>query len=93
MVAAWTIDGIQINWYPQTDLAATAPVQAKDVEAVKLGLTARLAAHYGIELGALLVAQIQDSYGRLLKRSLRYSDADLSELPRASGYGLGWGPF
>jgi hypothetical protein len=94
-MASAAADGIQVGWYPQTNLAATSPLQAKDVGPVKYILTAALAAHYGIELSPLLLAEIEGAGTRLVKRALRYSEADLSELPRAQGNygGSGGGLF
>lgn len=95
MLANMAADGIHLGWYPQTSLAAVSPLQAQDVGPVKYLLTAALASHYGIELGQLLLAEIGAANTRLMKRALKYSEADMSELPRAQGphwwYGPGFG--
>jgi hypothetical protein len=91
MMASMSADGIRIGWYPQTNLANTSPLQNQDVGPIKYMLTAALAAHYGITLGELLIAEIAAAATRLAKRALRYSEADLSELPRPQGtFGSGW---
>jgi hypothetical protein len=88
-------DGIHLGWYPQTNLAATSPLQNQDVGPVKLVLAAAMAAHYGVSLSPELIAQIGAATTRLEKRALKYSEADMSELPRAQGpywwYGPGFG--
>lgn len=91
MMANMSSDGIKLGWYPATSLASTSPLQNQDVGPIKYLLTAALAAHYGITLGALLIAEIAAASTRLAKRALRYSEADLSELPRPQGiYNGGW---
>jgi hypothetical protein len=91
MLASMSADGIKLNWYPQTNMAAISPLRNQDVGPVKLLLAAALAAHYGITLGPLLIAEIEGAYTRLMKSALRYSEADLSELPKPQGtFGSGW---
>lgn len=91
MMASMAKDGIRVGWYPQTSIAATSPLQAEDVGPIKYLLCAALAAHYGIPLGDALVAQIGNAGTRLVKTALKYSEADLSEMPRAQGlFGTGW---
>ncbi len=91
MMANMSADGIKLGWYPQTNLANTSPLQAQDVGPIKYQLTAALAAHYGIPLDELLLAEIVATKMRLIKRALKYSEADMSELPRPQGtFGSGW---
>jgi hypothetical protein len=90
-LSSMAADGLHIGWYPQTDLAATAPLRIQDVGPVKYLLSGALAAHYGIELAPLLLGEIANAATRLVKRALRYSEADMSELPRAQGNRWGSG--
>ncbi len=95
-LASAAADGIHLGWYPQTNLAAVSPLQNQDVGPIKLVLAAALAAHYGIQLGDVLMAQIGAAVTRLEKRALKYSEADMSEIPRPEGPwwyggGMGWG--
>jgi hypothetical protein len=86
MLANQAADGMRLGWWPQTNLAATAPLRASDIEGVKYMLTRALAAHYGITLkDQLLIALINDAERQLTKRSLRYMESDLGELQRAQG--------
>lgn len=95
LMANMSADGVKLGWYPQTNLAATSPLQNQDIGPIKYMLAAALAAHYGITLGELLIAEIAAAETRLKKRALRYSEADMSELPRPQGPhwiqgGMGW---
>jgi hypothetical protein len=91
LMANMAYAGINVGWYPQVSLAAFSPLQNQDVGPVKLLLTASLAAHYGIPLGELLMAEIEGAGLRLAKTALQYGEADLSELPRTQGiYNGGW---
>jgi hypothetical protein len=85
MMASMSEDGVKLNWYPQTNMAAVSPLQAQDVGPVKYLLCAAMAAHYGITLSELLIAEIEAAWLRLVKRAMKDSEADLSELPRAQG--------
>lgn len=88
-------DGVHLGWYPQTNIAAVSPLQNQDIGPVKLILCAALAAHYGVALSPELISQIGAATDRLEKRALKYSEADMSELPRPQGpywwYGPGFG--
>jgi hypothetical protein len=91
MMANMAADGVHLGWYPQTNMAAVSPLQAQDVGPIKYMLCAALAAHYGIELSQLLLAEIGQANTRLVKRALKYSEADMSELPRPQGiFNGGW---
>lgn len=85
LMADWAADGVDLGWYPQTDPSGNAPLQDGDVRGVKYGLTGELAAHFGIQLDAETQANIDSSYTKLVKRTRPYSEANMSELPRAQG--------
>jgi hypothetical protein len=79
-------DGMRLGWFTQTNIAATAPLRDEDVHGVKLLLARQLASHYGIIIqNPLLMDDIQTAKTQLVKRSLRYSEADFSEFPRPQG--------
>jgi hypothetical protein len=87
-------DGVNLGWYPQTNLAADAPLQDSDVNGVKLRLTRSLAAHYGVSLSPELASEIEDAWARITKRTRPLAgEANLSELPRASGGPFGCGGY
>jgi hypothetical protein len=86
MLADWAADGVDLGWYPQTDLANDAPLQAADVRGVKLCLAGELASRNGVELSPITAALIDSAYGKLVKRSQPFApEANLGELPPASG--------
>lgn len=79
-------DGMRLGWFRQSILQACTPLKDEDVYGVKILLALQLAARYGITiqnqqlLEAGIVAKTQ-----LVKRALRYSEADFSEFPRPQG--------
>lgn len=79
-------DGMRLGWYAQTNVAANAPLRPEDVHGVKYLLANQLAIHYGITIqNPSLVQEIMTAKTQLVKRSLRYSEADFSELSRPQG--------
>lgn len=79
-------DGMRLGWYTQTNISANAPLKAEDVHGVKMLLCRQLAIHYGITIqNPDLIKEIDTAKTQLVKRSLRYSEADFSEFPRPQG--------
>lgn len=87
-------DGMRLGWFTQTQISANAPLRPEDVHGVKMLLCNQLAVHYGITIqNPFLIQEIQTAKTQLVKRSLRYSEADFSELSRSQGGpwgGPGW---
>lgn len=83
MMADAQEDGIELGWYPiaDADLTADAPLQNKDVRAVKLCLAMEAAPHFGIEPQPSLRELSTDAYAKLAKRAIKVAEADLSGLP------------
>jgi hypothetical protein len=82
-------DGWRLGWFPQTNLAATAPLRDEDIGDVKLMLAKWLAPRYGVKFDlqndALILTQMADAERRLTKRSLKFMESDLGELQRPQG--------
>jgi len=86
-------DGWRLGWFPQTNVAATAPLRDEDIGEVKLCLAAWLAPKYGVTIPeapdpndpSALANQIKDAFRMLTKRSIAYTECDLGELSRAQG--------
>lgn len=79
-------DGMRLGWFTQTQTSATAPLRPEDVHGVKMLLCNQLAVHYGITIqNPSLMMEIQTAKTQLVKRSLRYSEVDFSELSRPQG--------
>jgi hypothetical protein len=79
-------DGMRLGWFTQSNIAANAPLRPEDVHGVKMLLCKQLAAHYGITItNPGLLEEIIEAKRQLVKRSLRYSEADFTELSRPQG--------
>lgn len=87
-------DGMRLGWFKQYVLQNCAPLKDEDIFGVKLLLAEQLAAHYGITIqNPSLLKSIDTAKTQLVKRSIRYSEADFSEFPRSQGGpwgGPGW---
>jgi hypothetical protein len=95
-------DGWRLGWFPQTGVNASAnvaPLRDEDVGDVKLCLCAWLAPAYGVTIppaadpndDSALSNQIKNAFRRLTKRSMPWSESDLSELSRPQGAPYGGG--
>jgi hypothetical protein len=80
-MAELAANGTDLGWWPQTSLAAVAPLEESDVRAVKLLLCSELAAHYGVQLDPILAGHIDAAFAQLTKRYWLYTES-ASELPR-----------
>jgi hypothetical protein len=87
-------DGLRLGWYPQSNLAAIAPLKDADIHGVKMLLAKQLAITYDITIkNPLIIQEIADAERMLTKRYVKYFESDLSELSRAQGSpwgGPGW---
>jgi hypothetical protein len=78
-------DGMRLGWFPQTSLTTKAPLRDQDIFGVKLLLAVCLAPAYGIDLEKMnpaLMLQAAEAKRQMVKRSIRYFEADLGELQR-----------
>ena len=84
-----------VGWYPQTSLAANAPLRDEYVEPVILILCGKFSMTFGQPVGdPVLAEEIINAEPALSKLTRRSFDSDLSELSRAQGApwgGPGWG--
>jgi len=86
-------DGWHLGWYPQSNLAALAPLADENIGDVKLCLCAWLAPGYSVTIPpplgptdhSSLGAQIDAAFTRLNKRSMLRTECDLGELSRPQG--------
>lgn len=86
-------DGWHLGWFPQTNLAALAPLADENIGDVKLCLCAWLSPDYSVVIQpptsqddrSSLGAQIEQAFRRLNKRSLLRTECDLGELSRPQG--------
>jgi len=86
-------DGWRLGWFPQTSVAATAPLRDEDIGEIKLVLAGWLAPKFGVTIpptadpsdDSSLSNQIKNAFRKLTKRSLQYTECDLGELSRPQG--------
>jgi hypothetical protein len=95
MLSQWARDGVRLGWYTQTDLQATAPIEAADERGVTFNLAVESAPYYGIEPIGKVTEIASATYAALAKAHQRYFQSDVSFLPLGDAqYGPGWGwPF
>lgn len=86
-------DGIELGWYPQTDLTATSPTSDADARPIKLVFARELAMRAGLTqtLSSDVVDAMDDAKERLSKRTVEYFESDLSGLPIPQGSYWGGG--
>lgn len=83
MLAEWEADGIDVGYYPQTDINADSPVYSDALQAVKYNLALSLATYYQKE-PSLPAAMLADrGYKRLLRDSInaKMQEADMTHMP------------
>ena len=93
LMADYFEDGIELGWYPQTDLSVTAPLASTDARCVKLCFAKELAMRAGLTqtLPDDLKEQMEEAYQKLAKRTLEYFESDMSNLPVPQGTFWGGG--
>lgn len=87
MMADLFEDGINLGWYPQTSVSATAPLAVTDVRCVKLLFGREIAMRKGLTatLPADLKEEMEKAEEKLSKRTTEYFEADMSGLPVPQG--------
>ena len=86
MLSEWAVDGIELNYYPQTSLSDTTPIPDSTIAAVKYNMAVRLAGEYGTFMSQESVAMATRTFDRLVRITLDDEIADVSHLPGA-GHG------
>lgn len=87
MMADMAKDGIRLGWYPQTSLAATAPIADENIRGVKYCLTVELGGEYDITVPQYVLNTAANAYARLAKGAQRYFESDMTMLPLGDAYG------
>lgn len=87
MLEAWTEDGIDLGYFPQTSTTATIQIPAWAEAGVIAKLSIRLAPHYGATVSQELVDDADAGYGMILRKSQseQLTPMDMSHMPRGSG--------
>lgn len=93
LMADMNDDGIELGWYPQTNLQNTVPLTDGDVRPVKLVFARELAMRAGLTptLPKDISDAMDDAYERLSKRTVEYFESDLTGLPLPQGSYWGGG--
>jgi hypothetical protein len=80
---AWDGNGVDIGYFPQDDVADDTPIYADALMAARYGLALMVAAEYGTQPSAFVIALADSSYYRLLRDSIvdKQRAVDMSHLP------------
>jgi hypothetical protein len=86
LMADWEADGVDLDYFPQTDLSDETPIPDNAVAGVKGFLAAALAPYYGKQLSAEFLSINSKFYARLVRESVRDSLVESeSKLPYGTG--------
>lgn len=79
----WDGDGIDIGFYPQTDLTAESPIYADCMQAANYNLAIAFSGEYRVEPPATVVIIASKGYNRLLRDSIngQMKEAEMDHLP------------
>jgi len=81
LLAAWNKKGIELGYFPQTNLAATSPLQDADLRGVKYGLAVELAGRKSITLKDETRFVAKDSLNDLAKGTAEMMENSFDHLP------------
>lgn len=88
MMASMFIDGIELGWYAQDDLADMAPIEDGNIREVELCLAKDLASFYGLaaNISEPLKVEMGEAAVKLAKRTMNYFESDLTaDVPMPQG--------
>lgn len=79
----WDADGIDIGFFPQTDLTADNPIYTDAMQTAKYNLAMALAGEYRIEPPSTVIIIASKGYNRLLRDSIngQMKEAEMDHLP------------
>lgn len=83
----WDADGVDLQWYEQTELAAEPPLPRSSILAVKHYLAMALAPYYGREISPEFRILASQYYARLVRESVapKMRPTDLSGMTKGEG--------
>lgn len=87
MLEAWSVEGIDLQYFAQTDVSAACPIPAWSERGVIACLALELAADYGAELTAAVAKRADEGYQTIARECLnaRLQPADMSHLGGGQG--------
>ena len=81
MLADWEVDGIELGYFPQTNLAATSPLEAKDRRGVKYNLGIEIAGRKNFPISEATIFVAKKSKARLEKGTSEVIENSFSHMP------------
>lgn len=86
MMADWELDGIEVDYFPQTDISADFP--GDEIACVKYNLAVELAPHYQAAIPDAVAVKATMYYQRKVRDSVRdgMEEADVTHLPMGTGH-------
>ena len=84
---AWTEDGLNLGYFRQTSTTADCPIPFWAEEGVITSLAISLAPVYGATASPELIAKFEDTYSRLLRKSINegLKGRNMDHMPWGSG--------
>jgi hypothetical protein len=84
MMASWTVDSIDVGYYPQDALSADAALPDEQIECVKHNLGVLLCPYFGREPSPIVVAVASATKSRLLRDAMQNEmvPASMRHIPR-----------
>lgn len=89
LMAQWSLDGVDIGYYPQTDQDAETPITPPNLRAVIFSLAVELATDFGVTTSEEVRTIAENTYAALCKSSRKEFQADMTMLPQADGWDYG----
>lgn len=89
LMAQWSLDGVDVGYYPQTDQDAETPIAAPNLRAVIFNLAMELSTDFGVTTSEEVRTIAENTYAALCKSSRKTFESDMTMLPSAEGYGMG----
>lgn len=81
LLAAWDVTGIELGYFPQTNLAATSPLQDSDLMGVKYNLAVVLAGRKSIPLSGETLAVASAALKLLSKTTVEMFENSFDHMP------------
>jgi len=95
LMESWTVDGVELGWFTQTEATDDCPVTDGALLAVKTSLATTLATTYGATITAELGVMASNAYKTLVRNTVRDQSvpSDMSHMPLgeanfAGGYNI-----
>ena len=84
LLSAWEKSGIELGYFPQTNLAATSPLEDSDLRGVESNLAVELAARIPAPVPSATAVVAKDSKEDLNKSTAEIVENSFDHLPRSA---------